>query len=46
MTIVLCAVLIASSLYLILDYETPRSGFIHLSSAPLRDALSHIDTAD
>jgi hypothetical protein len=42
-TILLCAMLIASSLYLILDYETPSTGFIHLSSATLRNALAHID---
>jgi hypothetical protein len=42
-TLLLCAVLIASSLYVILDYDSPKTGFIHLSSAPLRNALDHID---
>jgi hypothetical protein len=42
-TLLLGALLIASSLYLILDYDSPQSGFIHLSSLPLRNALAHID---
>ena len=42
-TIVLCAFSIASAVYLILDLDRPLSGLIRISSAPLRDALSHID---
>jgi hypothetical protein len=45
-TIFLCALLIASSLYLILDYDSPKTGFIHLFSMPLRNALAHIDATD
>jgi hypothetical protein len=45
-TILLCALLVASSLYLILDYDSPKTGFIHLYSMPLRNALAHIDATD
>jgi hypothetical protein len=39
----LSAVLISSSLYLILDLDTSLGGFITVSSQPLRDALWHMD---
>lgn len=42
-TICLCALLIGSSLFLILDYDSTRAGLIRLSSAPLRNALFHIE---
>lgn len=38
----LATVSIASSIYLAVDLDTPLSGFIRLSSAPLRDALAHL----
>ena len=41
--IVLAAVSLASSLYLILDLDTPLSGFMSVSSQPMRDALRHMD---
>ncbi len=41
--IVLSAVSIASSLYLILDFDTPFGGLISISSRPMRDALLHMD---
>ncbi len=40
---VLSALSIASPLLLILDYSGPQSGFLRLSSAPLRAALRHMD---
>lgn len=39
----LSAVLVSSSLYLILDLDTSLGGFITISSQPLRDALWHMD---
>jgi hypothetical protein len=30
-------------LYLILDLDTPLSGFMSVSSQPMRDALRHMD---
>jgi hypothetical protein len=41
--IVLSALSLASSLYLILDLDTPFGGFISVSSQPIRDALLHMD---
>lgn len=41
--IVLSAISISSSVYLILDLDTPFRGFISVSSQPLRDALQHVD---
>ncbi len=41
--ILLAAVSLSSSLYLILDLDTPFGGFISVSSQPLRDALLHMD---
>ncbi len=34
---------VASSIYLILDLDTPFDGYITISSQPLRDALWHMD---
>ena len=34
---------VASSIYLILDLDTPFDGYIVISSQPLRDALWHMD---
>jgi disulfide bond formation protein DsbB len=38
----LAALSVASSVFLALSLDTPLTGFIKLSSAPLRDALLHI----
>jgi hypothetical protein len=43
LTILLCAISISSAVYLILDMDSPLDGLIKVSSAPLRDALRHID---
>jgi hypothetical protein len=40
---VLSALSIASSLYLILDLDSPFSGFMSVSSQPMRDALRHME---
>lgn len=37
------AISVASSIYLILDLDTPFEGYISISSQPLRDALWHMD---
>ena len=37
------AISVASSIYLILDLDTPFDGYIAISSQPLRDALWHMD---
>ncbi|WP_144110939.1 DUF4239 domain-containing protein [Paraburkholderia sp. BCC1886] len=41
-TILLGAVSIASAIYVIVDLDTPFSGPIMISSAPMRDALVHL----
>ncbi len=38
----LCAVMLTSAVFLLLELETPFTGFITVSSAPLRDALQHM----
>ena len=42
-TVVICAVSLASVIYVILDLDTPLSGQLAVSSAPLRDALADLD---
>jgi hypothetical protein len=42
-TMALCALSMASAVYLILELDTPLGGWIVVSSEPLRDALLHID---
>jgi hypothetical protein len=42
-TVLLCALSISSSIFLILEFETPLSGLIRMSSEPIRDALAHMD---
>ena len=37
------AISVASSIYLLLDLDTPFGGYISISSQPLRDALWHMD---
>ena len=41
--LLLSAISVTSALYLILDLDTRLTGFIHLSSQPIRDALLHMD---
>jgi hypothetical protein len=42
--LLMCAVSISSAIYLILDLDKPLSGLITVSSAPMRNALRHIDS--
>lgn len=42
-TMLLCALSISSAVYMILELDGPLSGWIVVSSQPLRDALWHID---
>ena len=42
-TIFLCALSISSVVFLILELDTPLTGWVVVSSEPLRDALQHID---
>lgn len=44
-TMALCALSISSAAFMILELNTPLSGWIVVSSQPLRDALQHIDAA-
>jgi hypothetical protein len=44
-TMALCALSMASAVFLILELDTPLGGWIVISSEPLRDALLHIDAA-
>lgn len=41
--ILLSAISVTSSLYLILDLDTPFGGILAVSSQPLRDALANMD---
>ena len=41
---VMCAFSAAGAIYVILEMDTPLDGFINISVAPLREALSHIGT--
>jgi hypothetical protein len=42
-TIVLCALAFGSAIFFILEFDTPLSGLITVSSEPARDALRHLD---
>jgi hypothetical protein len=42
-TMALCALSISSAVYMILELDTPLSGWLVVSSQPLRDTLRHID---
>jgi hypothetical protein len=42
-TIFLCALSVSSAVFLILELDSPLTGWIIVSSEPLRDALQHID---
>jgi hypothetical protein len=41
----LAALSLASSIYLVLELDTPLSGYIIISSGPLRDALLHLEAS-
>ena len=41
--VVLSALSISSSVYLILDFDSPQTGLIRVPSLPMRDALAHMD---
>ncbi len=41
-TLFLCALCVAAAIFLILELYTPFEGVIHISSAPLRYALSSL----
>jgi len=41
--IMLSALSVASSVYLIMDLDAPFGGLLSVSSQPMRDALSHMD---
>jgi len=43
LTIVICALCVASAIFLIDDYDSPLRGALHVSSDPMRDTLSQID---
>jgi uncharacterized membrane protein YuzA (DUF378 family) len=42
-TILLCALSISAAVFMILELDSPLSGWIVVSSEPLRNALQHID---
>jgi hypothetical protein len=44
-TILLCAFCVASAIFFIVEFDTPLTGLLRVSSGPLRDALTHIDGA-
>jgi len=41
-TLVLCALSVAGSMFLIEDMNRPLQGLMKISSAPMRNALSHL----
>jgi hypothetical protein len=41
-TLILCALAVASTLFLILEMYQPFQGLIQISSDPLRNALAHL----
>ena len=43
LTIVICALCVASAIFLINDFDSPLTGVLHVSSDSMRDALSHMD---
>ena len=43
LTIVICALCVASAIFLIDDFDLPFDGLLHVSSELMRDTLSHID---
>ena len=43
LSIVTCALCVASAIFLIHDFDSPLDGVLHVSSGPMRDALQLID---
>lgn len=43
LSIVTCALCVASAVFLISDFDSPLDGVLHISSAPMRDTLHQID---
>ncbi len=43
LTIVICALCVASAIFLIDDFDSPFNGLLQVSSDSMRDTLSHID---
>ena len=43
LSIVVCALCVASAVFLINDFDSPLDGVMHISSQPMRDTLGHID---
>ncbi len=43
LTILICALCVASAIYFIVEFDRPLDGFIQVQSEPMRDALAHID---
>ncbi len=43
LSIVTCALCVASAVFLINDFDSPLDGVLHISSQPMRDTLGHID---
>ncbi len=43
LSIVTCALCVASAIFLIHDFDSPLDGVMHISSKPMRDALQQID---
>ena len=42
----ICALSVSSSLFLIMELDAPSQGMIKVSSAPLRNALAHLGQVD
>ena len=42
-TIIICALCVASAIYFIVEFDRPLEGFIQVESEPMRNALAHID---
>jgi hypothetical protein len=44
--VLLSALSIASSVYLVLEFDSPETGLLRIPSLPMRNALSHLDRLD
>jgi hypothetical protein len=42
-TLLVCALSVSGAIFLVLEMDQPFTGMIQISSAPLRDALAHLD---
>jgi hypothetical protein len=40
--LLVCALSVAGALFMILEMDRPFAGLLHLSSAPMREALAHL----